>query len=155
MDRIQRADLERLRSPRSMRRILSRFGNDRQMYPDEVVHRRGSSDRIVKTILEEYHPLAALAGHLRCVRGARLTPESNEGPDAEIWLWPRRRIAVQITCVDQSGKVPLQRTTELACGKIAGRGLGSAEGGTNARIQRIRRAIEKKSTARRDKTEVC
>ena len=61
MPHIQRAKLELLRSPKSMRRLIRDFANDRQTYPDADVHMRRS---VAKTILEEYSPPAALAARL-------------------------------------------------------------------------------------------
>jgi len=168
MPHIQRADLELLRSPKSMRRLILDFANDRQTYSDSDVHmRRG----IAKTILEEYRPLAALVAELPFVRRARLTPQSTEGCDAEIWLWPCRRIGIEITCADQSHDAALQRE-ELAAGKAVfpfrhrrrdtntqeilaeGRALACPESVVMCRVERIRKAIAKKCADYRGNAEI-
>lgn len=168
MPRIQRSDLERPLSPSSMRRLVRKFALDRETYPDVDVHNRVG---IVKTILEEYHPLTTLVTQLRYVRSAHLTPKSTEGPDAEIRFWLGRRTRVQITVANQNYDTRLQReelragnpvfTFQLrrrdkATGKILKKGssLIPPEHVVVNRVQRIRQAIEKKCIAYRRGTEV-
>ena len=166
--RLQRSDLERPLSPRLMRRLVLQFAHDRETYPDEDVHKRVG---IVKIILEEYSPLTALAAELNCVRSARLTPMSTEGPDAEIRFWTCRRIGVQITCANQSYGAALQRE-ELRSGKLVfpfqrrrkdkatrevvaeGRILRCPEDVVADRVQRIGKAIERKCIDYRGDTEL-
>jgi len=126
-----------------MRRLITQFTNDRETYSDEDVHTRGHRcGDIPKIILEEYEPLAALANHLGRVRHARLMPAGTKGRDAEVWLRPRHRIGVEITCADQSYDAALQRK-KLASSKPASRRY-APDADVAARIERIRKAIEKK-----------
>jgi hypothetical protein len=155
-----------------MRQLILQFATDRRTYTDEDVYMRGHRcNGIVKAIVEEYEPLAALVDNLPHVRRARLLPIGTKGHDAEIWLRRRHPVGVQITCATQSHHVALQRM-ELASGKavfpflrrsldegtrkgvLEGRTLANPEAVIDERIERIRKAIQKKCNKYRGNSEI-
>jgi len=106
---VDRSDLETKQSPPEMQDLLRGFAEDREAHSDEDVHlRRG----VVKDLLEEYSPLCTLAASLPGVLSARLTPPSNDGPDALVEIQSSegvQELAVQITVANQSYQHALAR----------------------------------------------
>jgi hypothetical protein len=106
---IKRADLEIPRTPEEMGEFISTYERDVNAYSNEDVHlRKGTKGRVLKAFLEEYCPLYTLVLNLPNVRTARLTPKSNQGPDA-IVSTHEKELTVQITRADESSKRALQR----------------------------------------------
>lgn len=97
------------RTPEEMEEFISTYERDRNAYSNEDVHlKKGTKGRILKDFLEEYCPLYTLILNLPNVHTARLTPKSNEGPDA-IVSTGEKGLTVQITRADESPKRALQR----------------------------------------------
>ncbi len=102
---IKRADLEIPRTPEEMGKFIAVYELDVDTYSNEDVHLRKG---VLKDFLEEYCPLYTLVRNLPNIRTARLTPKSNEGPDA-IVSTGENELTVQITRADESYKRALSR----------------------------------------------
>lgn len=103
---VTRIELENPRTPDEMEDLLRSYAEDRETYPDEVVHRRIG---IIKDLIEEYQMLYAFARYLDNTRTARLSPQSNQGPDGIVEIESRQEFAVQITVANQSRQEALTR----------------------------------------------
>jgi hypothetical protein len=64
---------------------------------------------ISKVVIEEYLPLLLLAQNIPGVRSARLTTDSNPGPDAVLLFDDGSQAMVQITCAGENEITALQR----------------------------------------------
>ncbi len=105
---IDRADLEKPRTPSEMDALLRNAYEDRKSYLDESFYRR---EGVIKTLLEEYQPLATLAAYLGA-SSARLSPDSHPGADGVIStrsLLCHPALHVQITLAEQNHQQALGR----------------------------------------------
>lgn len=100
-----RSELECHHTFDEIHKIIEELDDHDEHSTAHVRQRRG----ILKTIIEEYHPLFHLARILTNFKSARLMPNSHPGPDAEIILRDESLLTVQITCSGESTNTRLQR----------------------------------------------
>jgi hypothetical protein len=164
----QRSELEQFRTPAEMQTIRDTFTNNHAAYPStEVLRRTGIS----KVMIEEYLPLLLLVQNIPRVRLASLTRESNPGPDAVLLFDDGSQATVQITSAGENKTTALQREL-LRNGKVVfenqptnrnprtheitqtGRVLVTRTGYTQAAIDEVLSAIERKTLTDRSDTNV-
>jgi hypothetical protein len=151
-----RSALEKDLTPAEMAKLIDKAANDRESFPDEVVHLRQG---IWKVLLEEYAPLQKLAVLVKAAT-ARLSPKSFQGPDG-ILVVDAQELTVQITVAGSNHNTALHRemlaertavwpnlkaTRNKKSGEVETSGVAfrSRESGTSAAIAEIVKAIQQK-----------
>lgn len=164
----QRSELEQVRTLAEMQTIRDIFTNDHAAYRNaEVLRRKG----IAKVIIEEYLPLLLLIQNIPGARRASLTSESNPGPDAVLLFDDESEATVQITSAGENKTTAQQRellsngqvvfanqgtNRDPRTGKIkqTGRMLTTRTGYTQAAIDEVVSAIERKAQTDRSDTDL-